>query len=862
MDAASKEISGTIYNSNPGGALVINPPVDYGSILTQASLSFYNKHPYLHVGDIIPLHGWVLYISVIRQEMVQLLNILLPFLIDSDFTFTIPENSDVHSMILDGAYGVGEIGKVIAIYPDNDIETQKTADLIIELAKPFSGPTIPSAYHLKGCVYTENLKPSNNLNDWPYPGIPKPTRQKERKKIKNYLIINQLKGDAKGNVYKCLNLKNWLKIHWCVIKQGRFNHCADDFGRTIKDRLEWQYELLIDLNASIPLPKPIDYFEDGGDSYLVMEYIRGHSLFEKIMALHQGIIWFAIPAETKRQLVKYILEIINIIDLFDYNGIIHRDINPGNFLIREDESVVAIDIELAFDACGNVPPFTYGTPGYISPQQQQLQAPDIADDIFGLGSLILKVMTGISPGKFSINDQLFQNIKFFMDNNAVAAMTALCMSGDSSLRPGLKSIRHTMDVYDAVLLTENLKTNFSAPKPKISKIEDVIQKGINAFASNVLQNNSGYWVSKAIPEENGIANEFKSYLANPGFANGVAGVLYVLSLAEQLNFNTVDLYENILLNYELLLKTEQPYCSISSGLFRGKTGFSIAINELIIGGLIENTVYNHNLVFQNISEPLSGNNVASGISGQGLAFLHCSNNRQLPVFYDELSLLVARLIKEQNKDGSWLVKKDETQAKGIKLYGFSYGIAGITYFLIEYYTKYEDQKVKDVIVKALDFLLKGRKVNNGELSWPISAVNENFDPWFEYGFSGIALTFIKAYQILGDSKYRKAAETALNCHPKYISSNFLTVANGLAGLGEVYLEAFKVFNDCEWFERAGHIVNVLLHTYREAPNSRIYWLEGNDSLSAADLMSGNIGIIHFLLHYLRPDKIKFLFNID
>jgi hypothetical protein len=225
MDAPSKEILGTIYNSNPGVALVMNPPVDYGSILTEASLSFYNNHPYLHVGDIIPLPGWVLYISVVRREMVQILNILLPFLIDNDLTFTIPENSDVHSMILDGAYGVSEIGKIISIYPDNNIEAKKTADLIIELAKPFSGPTIPSAYHLKGCVYTEHLKPSNNLNDWPYPGIPKLDRQKERKKIKNYLILNRLKGDAKGNVYKCLNLKNWLKIHWCVVKQGKFNNC-------------------------------------------------------------------------------------------------------------------------------------------------------------------------------------------------------------------------------------------------------------------------------------------------------------------------------------------------------------------------------------------------------------------------------------------------------------------------------------------------------------------------------------------------------------------------------------------------------------------------------------------------------------
>ena len=116
--------------------------------------------------------------------------------------------------------------------------------------------------------------------------------------------------------------------------------------------------------------------------------------------------------------------------------------------------------------------------------------------------------------------------------------------------------------------------------------------------------------------------------------------------------------------------------------------------------------------------------------------------------------------------------------------------------------------------------------------------------------------------MLGDQRYKAAASEALLFNPKYIVSNYLGLGNGLSGLGEVYLEAFQVFKEAEWLERAEHIVRVLSISYYSNPNGSIYWHEGNSSQPATDLLNGNSGILHFLMRYLFPDKISFPIKID
>ena len=50
---------------------------------------------------------------------------------------------------------------------------------------------------------------------------------------------------------------------------------CDAYERDIKDKIKWQYELSKQLSDQIPLPKPIDFYEDNGDAYFVMDFVHG-----------------------------------------------------------------------------------------------------------------------------------------------------------------------------------------------------------------------------------------------------------------------------------------------------------------------------------------------------------------------------------------------------------------------------------------------------------------------------------------------------------------------------------------------------------------------------------------------------------
>jgi hypothetical protein len=275
---------------------------------------------------------------------------------------------------------------------------------------------------------------------------------------------------------------------------------------------------------------------------------------------------------------------------------------------------------------------------------------------------------------------------------------------------------------------------------------------------------------------------------------------------------------------------------------------------------VENTVSNRQKIYRCLDLPNKNLDVATGVAGRGISILHCSPWLDSETSQQWLQGIVDILLTAQQKDGSWLlptVDSPKTNAK--KTIGFANGISGITWFLLKYASSCLHSDIEDPAIKGLEWL-----------SWRTHRLKDLFDSSAfnkivfgrETGDErrGIILSFIKAYDVLKDERYKHLAESALSRYPDFSVNNDFSQDSGLAGMGELYLEAWRIFQNQEWRARAQRIAQVLLHTRFRQKEESCYWLMDETNKPTADLLIGNSGIVHFLIRCLHPAEGYLLLN--
>ena len=844
------------------------------------------ENPWLLVGKPTRVAGWKLHVSATATGVERLFEQVLPCLVDHRAHFKMAADRDAIVKLSDGLFGESQIGKVITVYPRSDAEAVLLARELIVHTRGIAGPVVATDLHLGEAVYARygSVRPRivrdrfgkatelipDGSGNWipdlrpvPFkcpPGIASPfsavvaARQAARRDarepdsrellIGRYFVTDVLRPKLSGSVLRAIDLHNAAAPTVCVLKQARAHCSADALGRDYRVRLRHEGAVLARLRGLKGVAPAGEYFEDEGTGYLPLAYVPGQTLAELVYRQVTGRSWRRIRAPVRRCLLRHAQQLVYVLSSAHARGVIHRDVSPRNVWIGDDDQVYLLDWESAHIVGSRMPAFRRGTAGF-SDLSREPRRPARRDDWQACGRVLTFMLTGLDPAAV-IHGRARALAR------RLAELTELSSTGLIELLAQALADEPTGEL-DAAMLLRTLgdavddrtaeAQHRTAPLFTMAEHESVLAQGLELLTVR-------FRVRLDRLQTVRTAHDAAALDAH----SGIAGLLYMLAAAHRARVAELD--STLAARAASLLMPAVAATADLPGLVHGRAGRALAVAAAVQAECISADDALRTKFLEVLPGRLDWPDLTHGAAGQGLASLACAQRLRMGEMAPGAAACASYLLRTQSPEGAWTLPEGVAEMSGERQTGFAHGTAGIMAFLGCYAARSGDAAADAAWRRAEAWLIsRARRGRGAGWQWPQSDSRSAPSQWWCHGAPGIALGGLCVAQARGTASVaQEYLRGALEATPAKLRSDSLGQCHGLAGIGEIYLEAHRVLCEECWRERAADLCNVLVALFRK--RSR-HWhpLRDEPAAHSEGLMLGTAGILHFLLRHRHPTVV-------
>jgi serine/threonine protein kinase len=213
-------------------------------------------------------------------------------------------------------------------------------------------------------------------------------------KINKYKLLGSSGMGGFGNIYKAVSGNG------DIVALKTLNHHLLD-NKKIVDRFFNEAKILSKLNHT-NICKLLDFFSDGPDFVIVMEYIDGSDLKELI--IHES--GNPLPFNRAINIADQCLAALH----YAYDmGVLHRDIKPSNIMIDKNWKSIITDFGTAavIDGSSHAEPAQTASVAYSPPESfSHIEKADVRSDIYSMGIVLYELFTGKKPFYYTARAQI------------------------------------------------------------------------------------------------------------------------------------------------------------------------------------------------------------------------------------------------------------------------------------------------------------------------------------------------------------------------------------------------------------------------------------------------------------------------